>query len=512
MGRYSSCRRVARTIYMASAPTVKTSSRGTDDRHIRLGCVQPGETVATFGDALRRLTDQAMHLYVDKNRYWYNTQPSVLSVAKDRAVQLNPDEVMDEIVRRIKQEQRRSGDFALVHACPAASSDVADEYDARLVILGPMAHHVRNRSDSPAMKFSEEILLNRGGSPRQYRNSLVFLAPEKRQLESLEHAVRDYLAWQSIERDKGANALNLDAFQVGQAETKRDQADEIVKQRIPEAWQCVITPNQDDPKSDQIEWKVYKPMGVGSLTERTAARLKREEALIVNMAGARLKIELDRVPLWRGNHVELRQLAEDFASYVYLPRLQGPRILAEATENGVGLITWQTDSFAYADNWDEENERYVGLRAGQSVSMNLDGGGVLVQSAIAADQMEKDKAAAGAAETGVDGESGFDPGEEAAGGDTGGGLQPEGESKGPEPAKPKRYYGTVKLDPTRMTRDVGNITDEVIQHLTSLLGSEVTVSLDIHAKVPGGVEDHIVRIVTENSRTLKFDEYGFEDE
>ena len=55
LGRYSACRRVARTIYMGSAPTLRASHRGIDDRQVKLGCVQPGEAVATFGDALRRL-------------------------------------------------------------------------------------------------------------------------------------------------------------------------------------------------------------------------------------------------------------------------------------------------------------------------------------------------------------------------------------------------------------------------------------------------------------------------
>ena len=58
LGRYSATRRVARTIYLGSAPTQQAANRGIDDRSVKLGCVQPGETPATFGDALRRLTDQ----------------------------------------------------------------------------------------------------------------------------------------------------------------------------------------------------------------------------------------------------------------------------------------------------------------------------------------------------------------------------------------------------------------------------------------------------------------------
>jgi hypothetical protein len=38
-----------------------------------------------------------------------------------------------------------------------------------------------------------------------------------------------------------------------------------------------------------------------------------------------LRNYLDDVPLWRGEHVAVRQLVEDFARYLYLPQLVGPR-------------------------------------------------------------------------------------------------------------------------------------------------------------------------------------------
>jgi hypothetical protein len=52
----------------------------------------------------------------------------------------------------------------------------------------------------------------------------------------------------------------------------------------------------------------------------------------------------------------------------------------------------------------------------------------------------------------------------------------------------------------------------VIAHLTGLVGSSVTVTLEIEANVPDGVPDNVVRTVTENSRTLKFSAHGFEKE
>jgi hypothetical protein len=75
-------------------------------------------------------------------------------------------------------------------------------------------------------------------------------------------------------------------------------------------------------------------------------------------------MEMDRVPLWRGNHVAIRQLIEDFARYLYLPRLQTTTVLLNAIRAGLALLTWEHDAFAYAENYDESAGRYRGLRSG----------------------------------------------------------------------------------------------------------------------------------------------------
>jgi hypothetical protein len=80
------------------------------------------------------------------------------------------------------------------------------------------------------------------------------------------------------------------------------------------------------------------------------------------------------------------------------------------------------------------------------------------------------------------------------------------------PVRPKRFYGTVTLDPTRVGRDAGRIADEVIAHLSGLMGSSVKVTLEIETDVSAGVPENVVRTVTENSRTLKFGSHAFENE
>ncbi len=69
----------------------------------------------------------------------------------------------------------------------------------------------------------------------------------------------------------------------------------------------------------------------------------------------------------------------------------------------------------------------------------------------------------------------------------------------------------MKLDPIRLGRDAAKIAEEVVQHLSGLVGAEVKITLEIQAQLPDGASEKLVRDVTENCRTLKFDTYGFEE-
>jgi hypothetical protein len=80
----------------------------------------------------------------------------------------------------------------------------------------------------------------------------------------------------------------------------------------------------------------------------------------------------------------------------------------------------------------------------------------------------------------------------------------------PVEQKTTRYYGRVALDPQRVNKSISELVAEVLEHFTSLVGCEVTVTLEIQAKHPAGFEDGTVRTVGENSRTLKFEHFEFE--
>lgn len=503
LGRYQATRRVARTIYLGSAPTTDRANAGLEDRRIKLGCAVPGESPAVFGDALRRLASSATYLFSDGPRYWYSTTPTVAKLADDRAEQLRrePDRVYREIETRLHADiDRQRGDFVRTHVLPGTSGDVPDDYEARLVVLSPDHPHVRS-GESAALAAAEDILEKRGNTPRQFRNSVVFLAADEQRLEELEDSVRRFLAWQSIVSD--VEILNLRPDQARQARDQLKTMDGTVASRLPETYLWLLVPSQTDPRA-RLTIEPLRLSGTDPLAVRASKKLRGDELLVTNLGATSLRLELDRIPLWRGDHVSVQQLIQDFASYPYLPRLREPSVLTEAISNGLGNLAWRTETFAYAERYDAEVDRYAGLMSACAKTIRADDPGLVVKGEAAERQFDKDRAEAPSLSV-----SGVEP------------VNPDvaGRATLVEPERststrrmPTRFHATVELDPTRLAAEAGKVNEHVFSYLSSKIGANACVTLEIHVHRAEGFDEQTVRTVSENASALKFESHGFEDE
>jgi predicted AAA+ superfamily ATPase len=517
LGRYSACRRVTRTVYMGSAPTLRAANRGLEDRRVKLGCVQPGESVATFGDALRRLTDQATYLYIDGNRYWVSTQPNVNRTAQERADQFLSDryQVWEEIIKRLKTDKNR-GEFSAVHVAPDSTADIPDDpsLGVRLVVLDPQHPHTRLSEDSPARKWIDDALNHKGSGPRYHKNTLLFLTADKAKIENLERNVAQYLAWESVLADDKRKTLNLDNFQRSQAETKRDGSNKDVDNILCDTYQWLLIPTQPDAQGS-IDWKETRLQGQDSPIIRASRKAVYEGDLLATYAATNLRLEaLDKF-LWRDtNHIDLKRLWEYLTQYLYLPRLKNQSVLLEAVRDGVTSTVW-SDNFAYAEGFDDIKGKYLGLRAATGISPSISPQSLLVKPDVAQQQFDTEAAQAITITTGstttvpVGGTTGGSPPSDGSDDNTTKDGEQDG-SGGTQAPILRRFYGNVEIDAMRINRDASAIANEVIQHLTALNGATVKITLEIEAEIPEGVPDDVARTVMENCRTLKFNNQSFE--
>ncbi len=287
--------------------------------------------------------------------------------------------------------------------------------------------------------------------------------------------------------------------------------------RLPETYQWLLVPGQGTPQSP-VEWHALRLSGGDGLAVRACRKLRNDDRLTSVLGPAILRQHMDRVPLWRGDCVSIRQLVSDFATYLYLPRLTGPNVLVAAIAEGAVSLAWRSDAFAFAEGYDENAKRYIGLRGGAHVSVTPESGALLVKPSAAERQMEAeakpvtpparpDDRPGGDGGTTV--EHQFLPPKVVPGA---GGTDLGAPPKPPAPPKPRRFYGAVTLDATRVGRDAGKIAEEVISHLAGQVGAKVRVTLEIEAEIPGGADENLVRVVTENSSALKFVSQEFERE
>ena len=93
-------------------------------------------------------------------------------------------------------------------------------------------------------------------------------------------------------------------------------------------------------------------------------------------------------PLWDGDHIGIRTLWSYYCRYLYMPRLAGFGVLAAAISKGVADLNWQNDTFAYAESYDADADRYPGLQAPAHVEVTQSHTTVLVRPTRAVVQFD----------------------------------------------------------------------------------------------------------------------------
>jgi predicted AAA+ superfamily ATPase len=510
-GNKLAARRIARTIMLGSAPTVRSQNvRGIESSRVRLGTVQPGENISIFNDALSSLGTSLAYLYTNPSgdRFWYDTRPTLRKTVEDRATQIAASDVEYEIETRLRT-LRKEQPFAGVHICPSSSLDVPDEQTARLVLLRPTDDYKASNQSNSAITAVNDILNNRGAAPRIYRNMLAFIAPEQDLMTFLKQTVRRYLAWKSVKDD--SEDLNLDAAQNRETDNNLTRANRTVDDQIKEAYCWLLIPYIDkNADMTTIIWNATRISGGNdSIISKAARKMLQNEQIITRWAPSLLRMELDNL-LWRNKDcLAIKTLLDYLCTYCYLPRLANENVLIDAIQTGLN----STEYFAYASGFD--GNRYIDLKMNRYVGV-IERTGLLVKLAVAQRQIDEeakrqaDAAARSALPCSVSGIT-TTPSTPYHTDYAGEAIPEANEPTTSVQPRNERFFMSADLDTTRINRDVQKYVEEIIRHLTAADGASVSVTLEVEARNDDGFSQQTVRTVTENCHTLKIKSFGFEE-
>lgn len=508
-GSLNAARRVARTLFLGSAPAAagaKPGIRGLDRARVLLGCLQPGQTASTYTDALSRLADRLHYLNSsgdktqDATRFWFDTRANLRREMEDRKSRFNDqNEVRGKLAEVLRKLAGAGGGFDGVHVF-TPHADVPDDTALRLTFLPPEKYFTK----ADARLATDEVLefvRNNGTKPRYRGNRLIFIAPDQGSLARLRDCIRTALAWASITDDVKDGRLNIDRLQEQQAKKEQVTAEDVLPRVARECYKWLLCPVMAQPtdRHPTVEAFPLNPGGNAYSAEIERVCIE-NELIITTWSPVHLRNKL-RELYWKPDRVAAGAMAfwDDTQRYLYLPRLKGRDVLGQAIVKGAGT----RDFFATA--YAQTGEVFEGFKFGDA---NIQFDDTLLLIAPEAGQAYETALAAKAATLPTPTASSVTPPGVPVPVQLGtGGALPAGTSTTPAvtvQSKARSFYGSAEVNAATAKMRLVQIAEEIIAVLASDPNAKVNVSVEINAEYPNGASDQIKRAVSENAGSLGF--------
>ncbi|MDE0020779.1 MAG: DUF499 domain-containing protein [Candidatus Poribacteria bacterium] len=476
--------RIARATLLGSAQA--SARHGIDLRQIHLGVVKPGDGVTVYSDALKQMKEKLYYLYAQGGMHYFHVEPNLVRVAQDRIDKLTREQLDAHIVQKLNEATRRHPGVVV---CPDETFMTDDQNRVTLAVLSP-SESIPSRAaeNDEATEAALKILTTRGdGSPRSFRNMIVFLAAKNDSIRELRRWAGQYLAWESIvngnahgEKMPGLKDDRLTEAKARLKDNKNKTEDALIR-----AYQHALYPRQPDNTNAKYEFKQVQTDADGDIVEAAFNKLIEEDAVADNMSAASLERFLDEYVWSREqtkDHIDIDKLWELFAQFVYMPRLESKSVLANAVAASVaeGLL-------GSASKYDEESGKYENLQYESKMSVWTlnDLRGLIVRKEAAQFQydLKREDAAKRRAE------------EEKR-------RREEEERRRKEldpPKLPKLFTMTAEAKPDTLKQAVEQLENEI---MPSLRNGEVSMRIIVTAKHARGFDENDARAVRENCKEL----------
>lgn len=514
-GTLSAARRVARTVFLGSAPAAtahKPGIRGLDRARVLLGCIQPGQTSSLFADALSRLADRLHYLNAsgdssqDATRFWFDVRANLRREMEDRKNRFtDKNDIAAKLATVLNKLTKGLDVLDGVHIF-TAHGDVPDDESLRLVVLPPDRFYTKTN----AREMHDEVknyLHRNGPKPRYKGNRLLFLAPDHGAWGRVQDAARTALAWTSIMNDIGAGRINIDRAQEAQAKREHESAENVLPRAVRECYKWLLCPVLFRATDTVPEIEEHQVSTAGNSLPTEIERICRENELVITeWSPIHLRTKLQEL-YWKNSTVAVpaQTFWEDSQKFYYLPRLRNRQVLEKAVRAGAA----SQDFFGCA--YGQKEDGFEGFQFGRG-TVQVDGTLLLIEPAAARAYAEKLAALRLAEEQKAP--------EQYTNHATA--STPDARETPPQirtsttstqsstapltttAATPhaNAFHGCAEISAGAAKAKLMEMVDEIIAVLAQDPNAEIRVNLEIHADYPGGASDQIKRAVTENAKML----------
>ncbi len=194
---------------------------------------------AIIDTAKNQLSEHLFYLRAENGKLYFDTQPNL-----KRIVQTRMENVDKEVVEtRVNSQLRKcfkssSGGYLKTYISPKDGSEIQDNDDLKLIVLS-------KRDDT----LCQNLIVNKGETPRIYRNTLFFITPPSGEADHLKAEIRKVVAYEEIKKD---TSLNLSPTQEKEIEEARKQSETALNNALRRDYRNVLIPVKDGLSAEDL--------------------------------------------------------------------------------------------------------------------------------------------------------------------------------------------------------------------------------------------------------------------
>ena len=276
---------VASTIFMYSF-SGRQGEKGASIKEIKLSSVQPQFESSIIDSVINGLKEKLFYLS-DEGLYFTN-QANLNRILITREENITRESIVEEERAFLEKFISRKGELA-VYIWPENHRDIPDDPQLKLVIM---------REGKPEWELVEK----HGETPRIYRNTLIFLAPDQNQKPVLHDFLRKLLALRSIEGDE---KLNLTENQKKEIKNKVKNQEQRAYEEVRKCYRNLYLPIKGKFKEVDLGFATF---GETFIDKEIFNRLRSEGEILERVSPALIKEKY----LKDRNHLSTKNLLEAF--------------------------------------------------------------------------------------------------------------------------------------------------------------------------------------------------------
>ncbi|NKR29286.1 DUF499 domain-containing protein [Rhodococcus hoagii] len=329
--------RVARTVFTHSLEMKSNAGAGRNDWLI--GTLRPGEDATVFEKALTESEKVFWHLGFDGARWRFNVEPNVNAIIEAEKRNVANTRVAAIVDNLVRSAFANDGGVGAVHF-PSAAVDIADETKLRVAVLDYRVLSVDAKTVDAVPALVVDMFDKSGsvGSPRKYRNSVVFAIADTDQIDALKDRARALIAADSL----GTDTARLSQFSAEirkKIEAYQKQASLEARIAVNRCYKHIYYPVHDR-SNNHLRHKELPPQAQGEVKNATTA--------VITLLKDEGKIRSDsftasylRAKTWpNAESVTTADLVDHFWIDHSVPIVQNVALLREALVNGVKNEGW----------------------------------------------------------------------------------------------------------------------------------------------------------------------------